>query len=133
MILLIDTTRGLELRIGLANGRLRTRRRTYTHPAEAQLLALIDELLRSTKATSQDLSGIVVATGPGPFSALRSAVAVANALGYVWQIPAVGVPGTRTMTQLHQRGSRKLRRAKIGQAVTPMYGKAANITTAAKR
>ncbi len=135
MILLLDSTRGIDLRVGLADGRrLRTLRRTFETPASAELLGLVDDLLRGAGCSPRDLTGIVVANGPGPFSALRAACAVANAASYVLRVPTVGVRGrSLTARRLVERGKRALRRAKLGVPVVPFYGKPPNITTPKRR
>ena len=43
---------------------------------------------------------LLVLTGPGPFSATRAAVNIANALGYAWDIPVIGVHGPATLVQI---------------------------------
>lgn len=43
---------------------------------------------------------ILVLTGPGSFSATRAAVNIANALGYTWHVPVVGVHGPATLPEL---------------------------------
>lgn len=128
MILLLDSTRGTELRVGVANGRLRIIRRKFDHPASSELLRLVDELLRTNRKSMKDVGGIVVATGPGPFSALRTACALANAMSFALKVPAVGVRGEPTMKQLAEEGRRKLVRAEAGVPVVPFYGKKPNIT-----
>jgi len=45
---------------------------------------------------------ILVFTGPGPFSATRAAVNIANALGYAWNVPVVGVHGPANLTAVKQ-------------------------------
>lgn len=56
-----------------------------------QLAPLIDAALRETGTTRQDLTGIVVGTGPGPFTGLRVGLVTARMLGHVLQIPVQGV------------------------------------------
>jgi len=51
------------------------------------LLPLIDRLLKKCNLDYNSLSGIEVETGPGSFTGLRVGVSVANALGYVLDIP----------------------------------------------
>lgn len=129
MILLLDSTRGPELRVGLLVGRrLRTLRRRFDRPASAELLTLVDALLHREHVALRSLRGLIVANGPGPFSVLRAACAAANAMSYALGLPAVGLRGTLTMRELAEQGSRKLRRAKIGVPVVPFYGRPPNIT-----
>src|SRR5690349_8018522 len=43
-----------------------------------QMLALVDAVLRKKKKGLADVSGIVVVRGPGPFTAVRTGLVVAN-------------------------------------------------------
>lgn len=128
MILLLDSTRSSELRVGFFARRLVMLTRRFEQPASSELLKLVDELLRKYKQTVRDVRGIVVASGPGPFSALRTACALANALSFVLKIPAAGVSGELSMKQLVKQGRKKLARAKLDVPVVPYYGKLPNIT-----
>lgn len=132
MILLLDSSRSSELRVGLIQKRLIVLKRRFDRPASSQLLKLVDEVLRKQKVSVHDVRGIVVASGPGPFSALRTACALANAIGFALRIPVVGVRGALTMKQLAEQGMMKLQRAKLGVSVVPFYGKPPNITKAKK-
>ena len=57
----------------------------------AQLLPAIAELLAAQDMDAGDLSGVAVALGPGPFSALRVGVSAAKGLALAAGIPIVGV------------------------------------------
>jgi len=127
MILIIDTTRPKELRVGLAGRDLKTLRRRFDRPG-SYLVPLIDEVIRKARATTNNLTGVIVATGPGPFSSLRAGVSVANALGFALKIPVVGLSGVLTLRQLFQRGGPKLKRAKVGAVILPAYGQPPNIS-----
>ncbi|MBI4090373.1 MAG: hypothetical protein HY421_03135 [Candidatus Kerfeldbacteria bacterium] len=133
MILLLDSTRSSELRVGLLDKRLVVLKRRYDHPASSQLLKLVDELLQKHKVTVHDIDGLAAANGPGPFSALRTACALANAVSFASQIPAVGVRGELTMKQLAEQGMKKLKKAKHGVPVVPFYGRSPNITKVKRR
>jgi len=52
------------------------------------------------RARSMPPNRILVLTGPGSFSATRAAVNIANALGYTWHVPVVGVHGPATLPEL---------------------------------
>ncbi|MFO0702361.1 MAG: hypothetical protein U0514_00545 [Candidatus Andersenbacteria bacterium] len=55
-------------------------------------------LLKHRRALPPDR--ILVLDGPGPFSATRAAVNIANALAYAWNIPVIGVHGPATAAEL---------------------------------
>jgi hypothetical protein len=128
LILILDSSRSSDLRVGLFFRRLQTLRRQYDHPASSQLLLLVDALMRQHKIKSKHIRGIVVASGPGPFSALRTGCAVANAMSFALKIPAVGVKGDLTMRELAEQGIKMLKHAKVGTIIAPHYGKPPNIT-----
>ncbi|MBI4426360.1 MAG: hypothetical protein HY567_02180 [Candidatus Kerfeldbacteria bacterium] len=132
-MLLLDSTRSSELRVGLMGQRLVALTRRFDQPASSHLLRLADELLKKHKATVKDVRGIVVASGPGPFSALRTACALANAMSFALRVPAAGVRGELTMKQLAEQGRKKLPRAKLGSPVMPFYGTPPNITRPPRR
>lgn len=132
MTLVIDTTRGTRIRLGLLAQKYWTIDREFERPG-SHLVPLLDEFLRARNARVRSLVGIIVATGPGPYSSLRAGVAVANSLGYALKIPVVGVSGAWPMRELLKRGSRALRRAKPGAIVSPKYGRAPNITPSRRR
>lgn len=54
------------------------------------LLPVIELMLREHSLTLGDITDIEVATGPGSFTGLRVGTAIANALGYLLDIPVNG-------------------------------------------
>lgn len=56
-----------------------------------KLLPELQKLLDKTGKKWKDLDKLVVVQGPGPFTALRVSIAVANALAYGLSIPVIGV------------------------------------------
>jgi tRNA threonylcarbamoyl adenosine modification protein YeaZ len=56
------------------------------------LLPNIKKLLEKVKLDWKDLGKIAVIKGPGPFTALRISIAVANTLAYGLNLPIWGVP-----------------------------------------
>jgi tRNA threonylcarbamoyl adenosine modification protein YeaZ len=92
-LLAIDTSGTNALvALGERNGSLLAERRWqagYRHGEE--LLARIDEMLRTEGTSLADLGGIVVGTGPGAFTGLRVGLATAKALARGLGIPLAGV------------------------------------------
>lgn len=80
MKLLIDTTqiRSSTVKIGTFE---------KTSPA---LVSLIEEAVQTNNIKFSDITEIVVAPGPGSYTGLRVGVAVANALGFLLNIPING-------------------------------------------
>lgn len=58
----------------------------------AQLLAVIDQVLRTAGVPRQQLAGIVVGDGPGSFTGLRIAWATAKGLAHEHELPLVAIP-----------------------------------------
>ena len=56
-----------------------------------ELLSTVDEMFKKTQTSVKDLTGIIVAKGPGNFSALRVGVSLAKGLAMGLGIPTVGV------------------------------------------
>ncbi len=92
-----------------------------------KLLPLVHDILRSKRVKKSDLLGVLVVEGPGPFSAVRSGVVVANTFAYALGIPVKGLPFSsrydfgRVLKNLNQKKS---------IIVLPVYGKEPNITVA---
>ena len=129
MFLLIHTADEKKVFIGLAeNGKL-TAKRVFTaqYRQAEELLPAVDKLLG--KQLSR-LKGIAVVCGPGPFTALRIGMAVANTLAWGLKIPVAGVKLDEFSgyDQLAAVGEKKIKTAKQGSIVEPFYGKEPSIT-----
>ncbi len=62
---------------------------TRTH---SEVLApAVRELLANAGVEGTDLDGVVVGTGPGPFTGLRAGIATARTLAFVWNVPLYGL------------------------------------------
>jgi tRNA threonylcarbamoyladenosine biosynthesis protein TsaB len=94
LLLVIDTaTATAVVALGGADGAVRAEdawRAGYRHGEE--LLARIDRLLAGAAASLEDLSGVVVGTGPGAFTGLRVGLATAKGIAHGLRVPLVGVP-----------------------------------------
>ena len=60
-------------------------------------LAQLDHLLRLAGISLHQLDGVVVATGPGSFSALRVGLSIAKGLVFSLGVPLAGVPTTHAI------------------------------------
>ncbi len=105
------------------------------HKVSENLLNLIGKLLKKNKIKFEQLKGIITVTGPGPFTSLRIAVAVANTLAYSLKIPVVAIEMKQkrlTNNQAIKLGLEKLIQAEPLQYIKPFYNKKPNITVANK-
>lgn len=98
------------------------------------LLPLIDSLLRTAKTRHRDISRIIVVRGPGPFTAVRTGLVVANTLGMILDVPVQGIISAQKL---------KIREVchLVGQRITskkpfvarPWYGREPNVTLSHKK
>jgi tRNA threonylcarbamoyl adenosine modification protein YeaZ len=65
---------------------------TSAQRQSAELLPGVLELLRTSDRTLRDLTAVAVGTGPGSFTGLRVAMALAKGLSLALERPIVGVP-----------------------------------------
>ncbi|MBU2236272.1 tRNA (adenosine(37)-N6)-threonylcarbamoyltransferase complex dimerization subunit type 1 TsaB [Patescibacteria group bacterium] len=136
MILFINTSQAEEATLLLDDGK-----RIFEHSFATgfnrtdTLLKHISVFLTKRKVETKELEGVVVVTGPGPFTSLRIGVVVANTLGYALNIKIAGIKSTEFNSDdmLVKKGKALLADAKNFQIVEPFYGKAPNITKPKKR
>jgi len=102
----------------------------------ADLLKYVHALLSKQSVFPSQLKGVVVLSGPGQFSFLRSGIIIANTFAWALRIPVVGIYGDEFETEVEfvERGLKKLARTpKKITAVLPLYGKEPNITRPKKK
>lgn len=87
MKLYIDTSDREKIVVGIDEKRVEVNSKKGS---SQMLLTSIDKLLSQNKKNINDISEIIVATGPGSFTGLRVGVAVANTLGFALHIPVNG-------------------------------------------
>ena len=63
------------------------------------LSAYVKELLNAHGQKGQDLAGIIVGVGPGPFTGLRVGLVAARTFGFVWQVPVHGVMSLHALAE----------------------------------
>ena len=107
-----------------------TKKIRETSGARKNILKEIDALLRTRKIIPKNLSGVIVYSGPGRFSFLRTSISLTNTFGYVLNIPVVGVEEFEYINgkDFFTVGLEKIRKVKIYIPVAPAYGKEPNIT-----
>jgi tRNA threonylcarbamoyladenosine biosynthesis protein TsaB len=105
-------------------------KRNY-HQAE-KLLPSIDRLFKKNKKITADLKGVAVITGPGPFTALRVGITIANTMAFALKISVVGIKldEFKNTKELIELSYKKFKKAKLKKIAIPFYGKEPNITIA---
>ncbi len=89
-----------------------------------ELLTKLQEVVAGSGISFQELTGIIIFSGPGSFTSLRIGHTVANALAASLEIPIAGVQGDDWL----KIGVERLKSAKVGDIALPYYGGEAHIT-----
>ncbi|MCX6791823.1 MAG: tRNA (adenosine(37)-N6)-threonylcarbamoyltransferase complex dimerization subunit type 1 TsaB [Candidatus Gottesmanbacteria bacterium] len=91
VILCIDTAAINTAKIALEIDGKRFEKVSESKVLKSQMvLPMIEEILAEHTLKITDIAAIMVATGPGSFTGLRVGATVANALGYLLDIPVNG-------------------------------------------
>src|SRR5450759_2249784 len=91
MKLFIDTSAMNTAKVALEIDGKRFEKTSESKIMKSQMvLPMIEEILIEHKVKFTDITAITVATGPGSFTGLRVGATVANALGYLLDIPVNG-------------------------------------------
>jgi hypothetical protein len=129
MILYINTTLGAKLEIALYDKdgqKIAFLVNKVQRNESEKLLRVIDKLLGDKTLTwsdkltrSESIKGIIVIKGPkGRFSAIRAGVICANALGFAWNVPVIGIESTGDI----KGAIKKINKAKtFKKPVMPVY------------
>ncbi len=91
LILALDTSTRRSLVMLGHDSLLAVSRREVRHRHGSHLLEQIDEALVEAGATLDDVTALVVGTGPGSFTGLRVGLATAKTIAYARRLPLVGV------------------------------------------
>lgn len=138
MVLFIDTTDGKTVLLAFVDrrGRCVAKRRLRAWYRQTQVvLPAIDRLRQTLKLPLSSLKGLMVVSGPGPFTALRVGVLTANTIAWALQLPLVGIrtAAGATFETLTTQGLGKLKNVTAPTIVVPYYGQAPNVTISHKR
>jgi tRNA threonylcarbamoyl adenosine modification protein YeaZ len=91
VVLSIDTSAMNTVIVSITIGKKRFEKTSQSRVLKSQMvLPLIEELLYEQDRELTDITDITVALGPGSFTGLRVGCAVANALGFLLDVPVNG-------------------------------------------
>jgi len=132
MILYIDTSKGDSFTVALVKATdsfISQEIKSDFRQAEL-LLPTVDQLLNTNGQELSSLQGIIVVSGPGSFTALRTGVILANTLAYALKLPVIGIrnDSSDNLNKLIAQGLEQLTKAQPGTIVVPEYGQEPNIT-----
>ena len=135
IIFFLDTSSSSNLHVAICDGKtvLYEKNIIIKNRHSDVLIPKIQQIFQNKKSIIKKLKRvrcIAVIKGPGPFSAVRSGVVVANALSYALNIPVVGVKKRSESYQLRDyiNDIKKIKRMRQRQFVHPYYGMEPNIT-----
>ena len=125
MILFLDISNGQTGRIGLISEQgIKKYSWTVDNHLSESLTDKVSEFIKKQKKSLKDVNKIIVVTGPGHFSRIRSGVTTANALALALNIRVIGVKAQEKYDW------QKLAKLSGKKMVLPFYGKEPNITKA---
>lgn len=128
MILFIDTSDFNNLTLALIDDtsvKLHTASVAFNENYKTN--EFLEKFLRKSKVKPQNLSKVIVCSGPGSFTGIRVGVSLAQALGFALKIPVIAIPKSKIPSDV-----RKLATAKSGKNIILNYGQKPNITKAKK-
>ncbi|MFA5107469.1 MAG: tRNA (adenosine(37)-N6)-threonylcarbamoyltransferase complex dimerization subunit type 1 TsaB [Patescibacteria group bacterium] len=127
--LYIDTSEMNVIHVALLkNGRIITLTKKIAFDQRDTLLRVISGFIAKHKIGVHQLDAIVVNRGPGPFTALRVGITVANTLGLARNIPVIGIRKDMAVPQPPEIEEMLFTLPTTDDFVRPWYDKKPNIT-----
>ncbi|MEZ4180582.1 MAG: tRNA (adenosine(37)-N6)-threonylcarbamoyltransferase complex dimerization subunit type 1 TsaB [Candidatus Doudnabacteria bacterium] len=126
MILFIDTSNFESLHLALIDSEVKSFKTSVAFNENYKTNQLLADFLQQEKITPQDLTQIIVCSGPGSFTGIRVGVALAQALSFALQIPAHTITEADIPQDLLQIKNASLN--ELGAQNQLNYGQEPNIT-----
>ncbi len=103
------------------------RRKKIVWHSSDQALALVEQTIKQAKINLHRLSRIVVVRGPGPFTAVRTGLIIANTLSLLLKVPVRGAVANYELTKDEVLCQSRI--TAVGRKlIRPWYGKEPNIS-----
>lgn len=85
-------------------------------------LEVVDKLLGKNKITPKKLKGVFAVNGPGPFTAVRIGIALANTFSYALNIPVFGIEYKEgeKIKEMVDKTLKMVKNIKLGEIVRPI-------------
>ncbi|MDD2647041.1 MAG: hypothetical protein PHV78_03355 [Patescibacteria group bacterium] len=132
MYLFINNLIDGELYLALFDkqGEIKSKILHRTTDRRVNILIYLDKLLKDAAMPLEKIKGLIVVSGPGSFSGIRTALAITNTLAMGLKIPAAGVylDPSKSNQGLIKQGLKKLLSKNKNTLVMPHYGAEPNIT-----
>lgn len=126
--LYIDTTVMNEITVAIVNGKsVKKINQTIGFEERDDLLRYINQLVKTSKTSLKKFGSVVVVRGPGPFTAIRVGMTVANALGLALEVPVYGIKKTDSEDTV-SIVKKALRVKTTHVPIRPFYDRPPNIT-----
>lgn len=126
--LFIDTTVMSEITVAIVKGAVVKKiHQPIGFEERDNLLRYIDRLVKLSRTPLDQIGSIVVVRGPGPFTAIRVGITVANALGLAFSVPVYGANKVDSI-DIARIVSKVKRTTPDKVPVRPLYDRAPNIT-----
>jgi tRNA A37 threonylcarbamoyladenosine modification protein TsaB len=132
MIIIINTALPEEIELVLVKNQkdFKIWKKSAKMKQSELLLRGIDKLLKDNKVKLTEIKGVGCVIGPGGFTSLRIGVVTANALAYALKVPmaSIKLDEYNDGEELVKKISERLKKAKVGGTVLPVYSREPNIT-----
>jgi len=127
MFLIINTSDNEKVSLVLIRGKSIIKKEFKIDFFESEkILLFINRFLRKNKIKLVNLKGLGVFKGPGPFTALRVGITIANTLSYALNIPVLGFRENEIKNP--KKLGKKIEQNKSKALIKPFYGQLPSIT-----
>jgi tRNA A37 threonylcarbamoyladenosine modification protein TsaB len=136
MILLIDSSGYDQLHFALIDGaniddvnkdgKVIEEKIKITYPETQKTLGYLDKFLNKKKITLNQITKLIVVSGPGSFTGIRVGISMSLAFSFAKDIPLYSISKDKLPKNLSELA--KIRLKKIDSSFDPEYGAEPNIT-----